>query len=189
MRKALLLTACLSGEAWAQDGFVNDIVVTAERSTLTSLDAPAITATNLGLSLLETPASIDIVDLSTQTRRGFRSLAEATRGATGITFTTRAGAPGVFSARGFTENALVTLYDGLRVQSATITARPYDPFNFERIDVLRGPVSLIYGEGATAGAVNYVRRKPRLGALRAEALIEGGASRTGSVQARQSPAD
>lgn len=160
--------------AQAQDRYGDDVVVRADRVSPTDLDAPAPIASALGLTALDTPASVEAVDLSLQTRRGFRSLAEATRGVTGVTFTTRAGAPGVFSTRGFTENALVTLYDGVRVQSATITARPYDPFNFERIEVLRGPNSLVYGEGATAGAINYVRRKPRLGALRAETLIEGG---------------
>jgi iron complex outermembrane recepter protein len=160
--------------AMADDRFSDDIIITGERTKPLDLTSPAPIASGLGLSVLETPASLEFIDLGNQTYRGARTIAEATRGATGLTFTTRAGAPGVFSTRGFTENALVTLYDGLRVQSATITARAYDPFNFERIEMLRGPSSLIYGEGASAGAVNYVRRKPRLGDLQIEGLIEGG---------------
>jgi iron complex outermembrane receptor protein len=155
-------------------GFINEIVVTADRRLAVGLQATAGVATNLGLTALETPVSLDTVDLSNQTRLGFRSVAEATRGVTGLTFTTRSGAPGVFQSRGFTENALVTLYDGVRVQSATITARALDPFNYERIEVMRGPSSLMYGEGATAGVINYVRRKPRLGDGRVEVLAEGG---------------
>ncbi|MDQ8755374.1 TonB-dependent receptor [Sphingosinicella sp. LHD-64] len=164
----------VSTAAAAQDRYLDEIVVTAAGIDPERLDAPAPVASGLGLTALETPASLDVVDLADQARRGARTLAEATRGVTGLTFTTRAGAPGVFASRGFTENALVTLYDGLRVQSATISARPYDPFNFERIEVLRGPASLVYGEGATAGAVNYVRRKPRLGPLQVEGLAEIG---------------
>lgn len=160
--------------ALAQDRYGDDIIVTGTVAQPGGLDAAMPVASGLGLSAIETPASVDMVDLSQQHRRGARSLAEATRGVTGLTFTTRAGAPGVFATRGFTENALVTLYDGLRVQSATITARPYDPLNFERIEVLRGPASLVQGEGATAGAINYVRRKPRLGPLQGEALFEIG---------------
>lgn len=167
-------TAIIASPAFAQDRYIDDIVVTAERVKPTSIEAAAPVASGLGLTALETPASLDVVDLSLQSQRGARTIAEATRGVTGLTFTTRAGAPGVFASRGFTENALVTLYDGLRIQSATITARAYDPFNFERIEVLRGPASLVYGEGATAGVVNYVRRKPRLGALQVDGLIDGG---------------
>lgn len=167
---------CLMGiaPAFAQDRYIDEIVVTAGPAEARGLDAAASTASGLGLSLLETPASVDIVALDDQSRRGPRTIAEAARGVTGLTHTNRAGAPGVFAARGFAENALATLHDGLRIQSATISARPYDPFNFERIEVLRGPASLIYGEGAAAGAVNFVRRKPRLGALGGEALAEGG---------------
>lgn len=170
-------TACeAAAEAPAgSPSFFDEIVVTAERAPSTGLAAAAGIATGLGLDAFDTPASLDIVDLSTQTRLGFRTVAEATKGVTGVTFTTRSGAPGVFQSRGFTENALATLYDGVRVQSSTVTARALDPFHYERIEVLRGPGSLLHGEGATAGAINYVRRKPRLGPAQIELLAEGGA--------------
>jgi iron complex outermembrane receptor protein len=169
----ILLAPNLCAPAFAQGAFADEILVTSKRKAF-GLAAPASVATGLGLSLLEMPAAIDIIDLADQTRRGPRSVAEATRGATGVTFTVRSGAPGVFQSRGFTENALVSLYDGVRIQSATVTARALDPFNFERIEVLRGPSSIVHGEGATAGAINFVRRKPQLGPLRAEILAEGG---------------
>jgi iron complex outermembrane receptor protein len=158
------------------DDLLGDILVTAERVMPDGrfLDRRFGPATALALTNLQLPASTDVIDLRGSNERTARTLAEATRGLTGVTFTTRAGAPGVFSSRGFTENALVTLYDGVRVQSATITARNYDPFNFERIESLRGPASVTLGEGATAGAINYVRRKPRLGEMRTEALLEVG---------------
>lgn len=184
-RRGLLLVTMLASSlpAAAQtmpgrdsgQSFLDEIIVTASRETRPGLISAAGVATGLGLIALETPASLDTVDLANQTRLGFRTVAEATKGVTGLTFTTRAGAPGVFQSRGFTENALVTLYDGVRIQSATITARALDPFNYERIEVLRGPSSLLYGEGATAGVINYVRRKPRLGPARFEVLAEGGA--------------
>jgi len=158
----------------AQGSFADEIIVTAGQSSTEGLRGGAGVATGLGLEAIETPASLDIVDLDDQTRFGFRTIAEATKGVAGLTFTTRSGAPGVFQSRGFTENALVTLNDGIRIQSATITARALDPFHYERVEVLRGPSSLLYGEGATAGAINYVRRKPRLGDARIEVLGEGG---------------
>lgn len=167
--------ALLAGAAEAAEpSYLQELVVTAQQGRARGLTTSAAAATGLDLSILKTPASAEVVDLADQVLRGPRTVAEATRGVTGLTFTTRAGAPGVFQSRGFTENALVTLYDGLRVQSATISARAYDPFNFERIEVLRGPASVVHGEGATAGVVNYVRRKPRLGPLTTEILAEAG---------------
>ena len=91
-------------QAGVQQGFIDEIVVTADRTKTVGLNAAAGVGTNLGLTALETPASLDTVDLSSQTRLGFRSVAEATRGVTGLTFTTRSGAPGVFQSRGFTES-------------------------------------------------------------------------------------
>jgi iron complex outermembrane receptor protein len=179
-RPALLLAASIStlitSAAWAQTApsGLGDILVTADRAQQPLLDRPAGTATGLDLSVLQLPASVDVVDLSALSLRGARTAADAARGSPGLTLSNRSGAPGVFSVRGFTENALATLYDGLRVQSSTLTARTYDPFHFDRIEILRGPGSLTIGEGATAGAINYIRRKPRLGDLRVEGVAEGG---------------
>jgi iron complex outermembrane recepter protein len=180
MKKILInaLMIAIASNAFAQSSdeakTLDDIIVSAEKPKETALQKRTAVASGLGLRALETPASVDSVDLRDQALRGARTVAEATRGVTGLTYTTRAGAPGVFATRGFTENALVTLYDGVRVQSATITARAYDPFNFERIEVLRGPASLVHGEGASAGAVNYVRRKPKLGAIGIDGVLEVG---------------
>ena len=93
---------------------------------------------------------------------------------TGLTSSLRPGASAVFSSRGFIENSLGVLFNGVRVQSSTITMRNYDAFNFDRVEVLRGPASVLHGEGTAAGAINFVRREPIAGRTRREALVEAG---------------
>ena len=80
-----------------------------------------------------------------------------------MTSSLRPGASAVCSSRGFIENSIGVLFNGVQVQSSTITMRNYDAFNFDRVAIVRGPASVIFGEGLAAGAVNFVRREARPG--------------------------
>ena len=53
------------------------------------------------------------------------------------------------------------LYDGTRlyVGSGTVTF-PFDTWSAERIEVLHGPASVLYGEGAIGGVINVVPKRP-----------------------------
>jgi iron complex outermembrane receptor protein len=163
-------------------------------STVVPLSATPDTATRLGLTIKDTPASIDVVNQRAMQERGRATVIDAVRGVTGVTSAVRPGAAGVFSLRGFTENAVGVLFDGIRVGGSTVTTRTYDSFNFDRIDVLRGPASTLHGEGAGAGAINYVRRTPIAGPARIEAIAEattesglrGGVAATGAATERLS---
>jgi iron complex outermembrane receptor protein len=148
------------------------------------LDDPSSTASRLGIATRELPVSVDTVDQRTIQAKGARTVIEAAQGTTGLTGVARAGAAGVHSWRGFTENAVATLFDGIRVQGSTITARAYDAFAFDRIDVVRGPASGLFGEGALAGAINYVRKAPPAdGRATYEVLGSGGNRRSVRVGA------
>lgn len=121
-------------------------------------------ASRLGLTPLETPASVDIIAGETARLRGQNTVAEAvTQNATGITTVAAPGnGNGAFTARGFAgPNSIQQLYDGTRlyVGAGTVTF-PFDTWNIERIEVLRGPASVLYGDGAIGGVVNVVTKKP-----------------------------
>jgi iron complex outermembrane recepter protein len=132
------------------------------------------TGSRLGLTRHELPASIDIVTQEVIQARGADTASTALRYVTGVTSSLRPGASAVFSSRGFVENSLGLLFNGVRVQSSTVTMRNYDAFNFERVEVLRGPASVLYGEGLAAGAINFVRREPMPGRHHVDALVETG---------------
>ena len=129
-----------------------------------ALRAPTRGAIRLYLTPLETPASIDVIGGETARLRGQNTVVEAvTQNATGIT---TIGAPGngngAFTARGFAgPNSIQQLYDGTRLYVGAGTVNfPFDTWNIERIEVLRGPASVLYGDGAIGGVVNVVTKKP-----------------------------
>lgn len=124
----------------------------------------AATGSRLGLTPLETPASVESISAQTMSERGQRNIIDAvTQNATGITATPQPGNGGVsFTSRGFSGvNSVMTLYDGTRFYpaSGTITF-PFDVWSAERIDIMRGPASVLYGQGAIGGVINVVPKKP-----------------------------
>ncbi len=135
------------------------------------------TASRLGLTPLETPASLDIVSGETARLRGQDTIAEAvTQDATGITTIAAPGnGNGAFSSRGFAgPNSIQQLYDGTRfyVGANTVTF-PFDTWNVERIEVLRGPSSVLYGDGAIGGVINVVPKKPVFVPINAARAVVG----------------
>ena len=121
---------------------------------------PSPSASRLGLSMREIPASVEIVDQTLLQERGLRTISEAVEGATGVTVGESPGNPVNFSMRGFTNNQLRLLYDGLMIGPASMTSRSRDTWNLERIEILKGPASVLYGEGALGGAINFVTKRP-----------------------------
>lgn len=129
-----------------------------------NLRTPDRGASRLGLTPLETPGSIDIIAGETARLRGQDTIADAvTQNATGITTIASPGnGNGAFTARGFAgPNSIQQLYDGTRMYvGANTVTFPFDTWNVERIEVLRGPASVLYGDGAIGGVVNVVPKKP-----------------------------
>ena len=114
--------------------------------TLT-LNQTAGSGSRLNLTRLQTPASVEIINAETIAERGQHSVIDAvTQNATGFTASPAPGNGGLsFNTRGFTGNSTVmTLYDGTRlyVGSGTLTF-PFDTWSAQRIEVLRGPASVM----------------------------------------------
>jgi iron complex outermembrane recepter protein len=131
--------------------------------TLT-LNQTAGSGSRLNLTRLQTPASVEIINAETIAERGQHSVIDAvTQNATGFTASPAPGNGGLsFNTRGFTGNSTVmTLYDGTRlyVGAGTLTF-PFDTWSAQRIEVLRGPASVMYGEGAIGGAINVISKMP-----------------------------
>ncbi|GJE55317.1 MULTISPECIES: TonB-dependent receptor [Methylobacterium] len=141
-----------------------DVSLTRASPVGLNLKTPDRGASRLGLTPLETPASIDVISGETARTRGQNTVTEAvTENATGITTVAAPGnGNGAFTSRGFAgPNSIQQLYDGTRlfVGAGTVTF-PFDTWNIERIEVLRGPASVLYGDGAIGGIVNVVTKKP-----------------------------
>ncbi|WP_238376651.1 TonB-dependent receptor [Luteimonas abyssi] len=142
------------------------------------LDAPATVGSRLGLSQRETPASLQVIDREAIARQGARSTREAFELANGAMVGNVPGNPAVMTLRGFSGNTISVLHDGVRLGASTFVTRDVDTWGLERVEVLRGPASVLYGEGAMGGAVNLVTRRPDTGAQAVDAMIGVGSFNT-----------
>jgi len=133
------------------------------------LATPTQAGSRLNLSALETPASTSSITAELIQQRNNLTVQDAVTRSPGITFIGSPGDGGTgLSARGFTgHGSVMTLFDGTRLYTGAGTQTfPVDPWMVERIDVLRGPASVLYGEGATGAVVNVIPKKPFSGDLR-----------------------
>jgi iron complex outermembrane receptor protein len=155
-----------------QPAEIQAITVTAAK--VRALDQFTPTGSRLGLTALETPGSLDVIDSDEMLGRGFSSVEQAADSLPGVT---SGGSPGdleQFSMRGFTGDQILSLYNGLYIGPANITNRPQNTFNLESVEILKGPASVLYGQGAVAGAVNVVSKGPRFGASGVDLLASSG---------------
>lgn len=121
----------------------------------------AVTASKTDTPLSETPQAVTVVTRDQFTDQGANTLQEALRYAAGV----RADLYGLdsrsdgISIRGADADSYI---DGLRQTNDyyTSTARP-EPYTLERIEVLRGPAAMLYGQGSTGGVVNMVSKRPQ----------------------------
>jgi len=168
------LALFLAGSAVASEKTVDlpEVTVQAQATVeegATDLHTPTVAGSRLGLTALQTPASTTSLSGAEVRERNNRSVQDAVTRTAGIS---DIGAPGnggtALSARGFTGHASVmTLFDGIRMYTGMGTVSfPHDPWMVERIDVLRGPASVLYGEGATGAVVNVLAKKPFEGEIK-----------------------
>ncbi|MCI1190351.1 TonB-dependent siderophore receptor [Calidifontimicrobium sp. SYSU G02091] len=120
------------------------------------------TTTSIGKGrqdLRDIPQSVTVVTERLIDDRNLDSLKEALRNTAGISFQAAEGAEEDIRLRGFSLQSTGDLFvDGIR--DPAFYER--DTFNFDRIEVLRGSASMLFGRGSTGGAVNQVSKLPRL---------------------------
>lgn len=152
-----------NAEAAAGEGDVSEVIVTGVADRQLLLDVRAATGSRLGLTARETPAIVDILSERQIQELGARTNVEALNRAPGVTSSLPATSPGAPTMRGFTGGSVGLLYDGIRVATPGILSRATDSFLYERVEILKGPASVLYGEGALAGAINLSPKKARIG--------------------------
>jgi vitamin B12 transporter len=108
------------------------------------------------------------------------SLVDVLREVPGLTVTQSGGPGGTteVSIRGAEAGHTLVLIDGVRVNDPASARNIFDfavfsPTDIERIEILRGPQSALYGSDAMGGVINIITRK-RTGKLSASVGVEGG---------------
>jgi iron complex outermembrane receptor protein len=135
-----------------------DVVDTAAASAI-QLDSTATGGTLLNIPIRELPASISIISQQMMQERGVRSSTEAAEQSVGMIAGTSVGSIPSFTARGFSGNNVTLMRDGIRQNTASQSARPLDSFLMERMEILKGPASILYGEGAIGAAINVISKE------------------------------
>ncbi len=152
---AALPTVTVSGQApesaW---GPVNGYVATRTASA-TKTDTP----------LLETPQSISVISRERYEAQGAQSINEALRYSAGVSsYGAGTRSDWYTVVRGFEPNIYL---DGLALPTTiNLASWRVDPYLLERIEVLRGPASVLYGQGQPGGTVNMVSKLPTATPLR-----------------------
>jgi vitamin B12 transporter len=136
-----------------------------------------ISATRTETSLSELANSITIIDSAEINRRNKTTVFDLLKDEYGISFTQEGGANKLASIyiRGSNSNHTLVLVDGVEVNMPNDPGNSYDfsyltPDNIDRIEVLRGPQSTLYGSNAMAGVINIITKK---GSGAARFLISG----------------
>ncbi|MGV6873099.1 TonB-dependent siderophore receptor [Pseudochelatococcus sp. B33] len=119
------------------------------------------TATKTDTPIVETPQSISVVTRAQVEAQGARRLEEALTYTPGVNVGSYGSNPEqdyVF-LRGFQSPFLI---DGTRQYRDYIVGAQFgvEPYGYERIEVLRGPSSVLYGQISPGGAVNLVSKRP-----------------------------
>ncbi|MBJ7574870.1 TonB-dependent receptor [Luteimonas sp. MC1828] len=161
---ALALSAILSSPAlYAGTAAVGDPV---------DLDRVVVTATGFEQKLTEAPASISVITREELAARPYTTLVDALRDVEGIDVgmeTTDKNGQGSISMRGLPSEYTLVLIDGRR-QSNVGQLYPNNfgggQFSFmppldaiDRIEVVRGPMSTLYGSDAMGGVINIITRR------------------------------
>jgi vitamin B12 transporter len=153
MRRLLLSTAVLL--AAITPGFAQ-----------TAIPDTIVTATRVPTPLERVPAAITVITRQQIEERGYATLAEALAAVPGLRLAPSGGFGQQGSAfiRGNSSRSTLVLLDGVPLNDPSA---PNNEFNFgndllfdiERIEVLRGPASSLYGAAALGGVINLVSRR------------------------------
>ncbi len=138
--------------------FEERVLVTGIPSELGLAEETA-TGSRLGLRAIDVPASIDVVDSTVMETRGYQRISDAVETMPGVLAGHSPAAPSSFSVRGFTRSQITVLRDGIWLGPANMVMRPQNTFNLDRVELLRGPSSVLNGQGAVAGTINALTKQ------------------------------
>lgn len=124
-------------------------------ATLPALDRIPVAAAKVDAPPRDLPQAVNMVPASVFREQGARSMEDALRNVPGVGYSHGDGQRDQVTIRGF--SAITDQYlDGVRDDSLYFR----DLQNIERIEVLKGPASALYGRGSSGGLINRVTKRP-----------------------------
>lgn len=135
------------------------IAFSAANAEESSLSAVNVTAKGYSTTDLETPLSTTTLDREEITRRGAGNVGDALRGEPGIAISNDSAQGQNPVIRGLGKESTVLLVDGMRFNSAQPAGAIASFMTLglaERVEVVKGGASVLYGTGALGGAINVL---------------------------------
>ncbi|MEO8119801.1 MAG: TonB-dependent siderophore receptor [Rhodoferax sp.] len=112
-------------------------------------------ATKIAVPLRDVPQAVNVVPKAVMRDQNVLSVQDALQNVPGLSFSVGDGQRDQVAIRGFT--AITDQFiDGVRDDALYFR----DLSNIERIEVLKGPASVLYGRGSAGGLINRVTKKP-----------------------------
>jgi hemoglobin/transferrin/lactoferrin receptor protein len=132
-----------------------------EASTLSTV---SVTAKGYAADDLETPVATTVLDRDELLRRNAQNVGEALRGEPGLAVASDGAQGQNPTIRGLKKEGVVLLVDGMRMNSAQPQGAIASFMTLglaERVEVVKGPASVLYGTGAIGGAINVILPQAR----------------------------
>ncbi len=160
---AMLLAASFASLVRAQtESTLSTVTVREKAEVAEGKDSLRATETSIGKGqqkLRDIPQSITVVTERMMDDRNLDTVKDALKQTAGITFQAAEGGEEDIRLRGFALSTTGDIFvDGMRDPAFY----DRDTFNLDRVELLRGSASMLFGRGSTGGAVNMVNKVPRL---------------------------
>jgi vitamin B12 transporter len=143
---------------------MNALCLLAAIAGVNAIEPVVVTATRTATPASQVLASIDLISGEELLRQPASDLGDVLRTRTGVEVA-RLGGPGQQTSlflRGTDSNHVLVLIDGLRINPGTIGSAAIQniaPELVERIEIVKGPRSALYGSDALGGVINVITRR------------------------------
>jgi iron complex outermembrane receptor protein len=158
--------ALFPAAAWAEEA-APDGTTPQDEIIVTGSVTEQVAGTKTATALIETPQPITIVSEDLFRSQGAINIGDTLNYVAGVT----ANAYGRDTrVDGFTVRGIDALQfrDGMRDIFSYYASITSDPYNFSRVELVRGPASVLFGQGSIGGIVNLVSKTPEFGATGGE---------------------
>jgi iron complex outermembrane recepter protein len=139
-----------------------------------------VTATKSDIPLIQAPQSMTVITQDRMVSQEVNSLAQALRYTPGVQSETFGFEPRFtwLRFRGFDATTDGLFRDGLQLRNPGFAVSySLEPYGAERIEVLRGPASFLYGQGSPGGLLNYISKRPTTAPLHELQFLTGSFNR------------
>jgi iron complex outermembrane receptor protein len=163
----------------------------ADTATSSALEEIIVTAQKRTGSVQDTPFSVSATSQQQIRNSGAENITDFARNVAGLTIADLGPGQSQVAIRGISSGQVIRDQPGVKEQvgvyldesaiSVALFTPDLEPFDLERVEVLRGPQGTLFGAGSEAGTIRYITTQPKLGLLEglADAAVE--VPKSGSV--------